>query len=416
MKTHEGNRIRSQVWEDDAPAEIPLQRAQRSVAIVDSDSDAMPPGRDAGQRDTRPRAVDDDYSGMAEPRTPWWRPSGGWGRAFLTATALLLLGALATGALLVHRYILRDNRFRIAGSDNIQATGLDEVRRAELLPVFGEDIGRNVFFVPLSERRRQLEQIPWIEQATVMRLLPDRIRVSVTERKPVAFVRLGAQVGLVDANGVLLTMPPALMAKHHYSFPVVSGIERSDPPDASRNRMALYQRLVAELDADGKHFSEQVSEIDLSDPEDARVLMPEPGGDVVAHFGEDHFLDRYQRYRAHIAEWRQQYPKLAAVDLRYEQQVVLKMSQESGGEQKTADATNGAAMPEDGATGHEAASKEPPKADAAKHASKPAKAAPAKPKSTTRKDKKKHAPAQRASRASTKSRKTHSGTPSGQGQ
>ena len=91
--------------------------------------------------------------------------------------------------------------------------------------------------------------------------------------------------------------------------------------------MELYQRLMSELDADGQHFSDQISEIDLTDPEDARVLMPEQGADVLAHFGEDHFLERYQRYKAHIAEWRQQYPNLAAVDLRYEQQVVLEMKQ-----------------------------------------------------------------------------------------
>ena len=54
--------------------------------------------------------------------------------------------------------------------------------------------------------------------------------------------------------------------------------------------------------------------------------MPEQGADILAHFGEDHFLERYQRYTAHIAEWRQQYPKLAAVDLRYDHQVVLEMA------------------------------------------------------------------------------------------
>jgi cell division protein FtsQ len=233
---------------------------------------------------------------------------------------------LSTGAYLLKSFLERDNRFRIAGAANIQASGLTEVTRAEMLPVFGEDIGRNIFFVPLAERRRQLEQIPWIEHATVMRLLPDQIRVSIVERQPVAFVRQGDQVGLVDANGVLLSMPAAMMAQHHFSFPVLTGIAPQDSPAAAKTRMGLYQRLLAELDSNGKHLSEQISEIDLTDPEDARVLMSEQGGDVMAHMGEDHFLDRYLRYRAHIAEWRQQYPKLASVDLRYEQQAVLQMS------------------------------------------------------------------------------------------
>ncbi|MGA7244328.1 MAG: FtsQ-type POTRA domain-containing protein, partial [Terracidiphilus sp.] len=233
---------------------------------------------------------------------------------------------VAVSAYALRNFLEHDARFRIAGTGNIQATGLGQVSRGEMLPIFGEDVGRNIFFVPLAERRKQLEQIPWIEHATVMRLLPDQIRISVVERKPIAFLRQGSQVGLVDANGVLLTEPPAMMAQHHYSFPVVTGIDDRDPVASRRVRMDVYQHLLSELESNGQHLSDQISEIDLSDPEDARVLMPEQGADILAHFGADHFLERYQRYKAHIAEWRQQYPKLAEVDLRYEQQVVLQMT------------------------------------------------------------------------------------------
>jgi cell division protein FtsQ len=283
---------------------------------------------------------DDDspHSGegrFREPRQNWWRPASAWGRVFLGLGALMVLGGLTTGVFLLKSCLERDARFRIAGAGNIEATGLTEVSRAEMLPVFGEDIGRNIFFVPLNERRRQLEAIPWVERATVMRLLPDQIRVSVVERQPVAFVRQGQQIGLVDASGVLLTMPAAMMAQRHYSFPVVTGIDPRDPLTSRKARMAVYERLMADLDANNQHLSEQISEIDLTDPEDARVSMPEQGADILAHFGEDHFLQRYQRYQAHIAEWRQQYPKLAAVDLRYDQQVVLEMTPGANAVQST---------------------------------------------------------------------------------
>jgi cell division protein FtsQ len=273
---------------------------------------------------------DDSYSPagarFSKPRNPWWRPAGTVGRVALGLAALVVAGGFATSIFLLKNYLGRDSRFRIAGAGNIEATGLTEVSRAEMLPVFGEDIGRNIFFVPLADRRKQLEQIPWVERATVMRVLPDQIRVSLVERQPVAFVRQGQQIGLVDANGVLLTMPAAMMAQHHYSFPVVTGLDPQDPAASRKARMASYQRLLSELDSNGQHLSEQISEIDLTDSEDARVLMPEQGADILAHFGADHFLERYQRYKAHIAEWRQQYPNLAAVDLRYEQQVVLEMA------------------------------------------------------------------------------------------
>jgi cell division protein FtsQ len=289
---------------------------------------------------------DPDGDGVLRPKSdrfgaskrPWWRPASTAGRVVLSAGALLVLCGFTAACLMTRHSLERDARFRIAGSEDIQATGLTEVSRSEMLPVFGEDIGRNVFFVPIEQRRRELEQIPWVERATVMRLLPDQIRVAVVERQPVAFTRHGEQIGLVDANGVLLDMAPATMAKHHYSFPLLTGIDPGDPADARKARLDVYLRMMAELDADGKHNSEQISEIDLTDPEDARVLMPEQGADILAHFGEDHFLERYERYQAHIAEWRQQYPHLAAVDLRYDNQVVLQMS--SGKE--TAETSGGA--------------------------------------------------------------------------
>jgi cell division protein FtsQ len=295
---------------------------------------------------------DPDGDGVLRPKSdrfgaskrPWWRPASTAGRVVLSAGALLVLCGFTAACLMTRHSLERDARFRIAGSEDIQATGLTEVSRSEMLPVFGEDIGRNVFFVPIEQRRRELEQIPWVERATVMRLLPDQIRVAVVERQPVAFTRHGEQIGLVDANGVLLDMAPATMAKHHYSFPLLTGIDPGDPADARKARLDVYLRMMAELDADGKHNSEQISEIDLTDPEDARVLMPEQGADILAHFGEDHFLERYERYQAHIAEWRQQYPHLAAVDLRYDNQVVLQMA--SGKE--TAENSGGGADAADG--------------------------------------------------------------------
>jgi cell division protein FtsQ len=327
VTTQGSNKNRPLQWEDDAIEEPRFRHVRQGappqgralpgmpLEMVDPDDESYPVGGSRFRED-----------GRDGPRKPWWRPAGKVGRVFLGLGALAVLGGLATSAFLLKTTIERDARFRIAGAGNIQAAGLTEVSRAEMLPVFGEDIGRNVFFVPLSERRKQLEEIPWVERATVMRLLPDQIRVQVVERQPVAFTRQGHEIGLVDGSGVLLAMPPAMMAQHHYSFPVVTGIDPRDPLASRKARMAVYGRLLAELDAGNQHLSEQISEIDLTDPEDARVYMPEAGADILAHFGEDHFLERYQRYKAHIAEWRQQYPKLSAVDLRYDQQVVLEMA------------------------------------------------------------------------------------------
>ncbi|HEX7728185.1 MAG TPA: FtsQ-type POTRA domain-containing protein [Terracidiphilus sp.] len=324
-----------------------------------------------------PDLDDDDLPGPKSRRKSgrrgaWWKPSSTFGRIALGVGVVAILTGTAFAWYAARNFLERNNQFRIAGSANIQAVGLSQVSRAELLPVFGADMGRNVFFVPLAERRRQLEQIPWVEHATVMRLLPDQIRISIVERKPIAFVHHDGEVGLVDANGVLLDMPAAAMAQHHYSFPVVKGIRPGDTAAARRERMGVYQRLVGELDANGQHLSDQLSEVDLSDAEDARILMPEQGNDVVAHMGTDHFLDRFQRYKTHIAEWRQQYPQLSEVDLRYDQQVVLQMNHGGSNPPAALPATaNAASAPAPVTAATKPAEKAPAKADTKPHVAAP---------------------------------------------
>jgi len=391
-------RTRPIAWEEDAPAEPRSRRVPQGASPTGHALPGMP--LDFGPDDS------DDLSPrgpnrLGKRRGPWWRPWSTVGRVLLGIGILCVVAGSAVSVHLLKSYLVRDGRFRIASSGNIQATGLSQVTRAEMLPVFGEDIGRNIFFIPLSDRRKQLEEIPWVERAAVMRLLPDQIRVQVVERRPVAFARQGQQFGLVDANGVLLSMPAAQMSQRHYSFPTLSGIDAGDPVASRKTRVAVYQRLLAELDSGGQRLSAQLSEIDLTDPEDARVTMQDDT--TLLHFGQDRFLERYQRYKAHIAEWRLQYPKLTAVDLRYEQQVVLEMARGSNvseamaTDQQAANAANDAKQNKP-AAGVSAAGlpTAKPKSSPARPSSKAAGHAPAKAKSASNADRvksqrKKHA-------------------------
>ena len=251
------------------------------------------------------------------------------GRVVLGFSAVLVIVLGAMIVMAVRNFLDHDPHFRIESATNIQIDGNSQLTRPELLSVFGADIGRNLFFVPLDQRRRELEQLPWVAHATVMRILPNQIRVSIVERVPIAFARVGNLIKLADADGVLLDMGPAALAAKHYSFPVVTGINPQDPLSVRRPRMQLYQKFMNDIDTGSEKVSQQLSEIDLSDPEDVQGLVSTNGSDILLHFGQDNFLNRWNEYKEHLAEWKQQYPNLASVDLRYDRQVVLKMSKEA---------------------------------------------------------------------------------------
>jgi cell division protein FtsQ len=257
-------------------------------------------------------------------------PATKWGRIFAGCGLLLCLGLGTAAFLMARSYLLHDERFVIPSSSSIEFEGNAHVTGAQLLGIFGEDVERNIFTVSLERRRAELERLPWVAHATVMRLLPNRMRVAVVERTPVAFVRQGNHIGLVDANGVLLDMPVDVKMREHYSFPVVAGISGNDPVSTRAARMKIFGRFTAELDESGEKISQELSEVDLSNPEDVTALIPDHSSDILVHFGEDNFLDRYRRFKEHLSEWRTVYPRLSSVDMRYERQVVLEMQPGSG--------------------------------------------------------------------------------------
>jgi len=257
-------------------------------------------------------------------------PATKWGRIAAGCGVVVLLGLCAGGFLMARSFLLNDERFVIPSSSSIEFQGNAHVTRAQLLSIFGGDVERNIFTVSLAERRAEMERLPWVAHATVMRLLPNRMRVSIVERTPVAFVRQGSHIGLVDANGVLLDMPAETKPDARYSFPVVTGIVAEDPLSTRAARMKIYERFTTELDGSGEKISEGLSEVDLSNPEDVKALIPDKSNEILVHFGDVDFLDRYKRFEEHLPEWRTVYPKLSSVDMRYERQVVLEMQPGAG--------------------------------------------------------------------------------------
>ena len=235
------------------------------------------------------------------------------------AALIMLFGSIAGAA--VYRYGEHSWRFRIDSSDNIEVTGTHNVTHAQVMEVMGGDIGRNIFFIPLAERKAQLEKIPWVESASVMRFVPNRLTVEIHERTPVAFARIGSRIMLIDAGGTLMELPGP--GKQKYSFPVIVGMNPGEPLSTREARMKLYNDLVRQLDSDGSRYSEALSEADITDPDDVKVQANDSAGAVLVHLGSADYLNRYRIYVTHIQGWRQQFEKLESVDLRYDKQIIV---------------------------------------------------------------------------------------------
>jgi cell division protein FtsQ len=242
-------------------------------------------------------------------------------RLVWTCVGLVMLVLLGAAGVVLYDYGKHSWRFRIDSSDQIEVAGAQHISHAQIMEVMGGDIGRNIFFVPLAQRKLQLEQIPWVESASVMRFVPNRLRIELHERTPVAFARIGSHISLIDSGGTLMELSPG--AKHRYSFPVIAGMNAGEPLSTRAARMKIYNAFVRDLDSTGARHSQELSEVDLNDPEDVKVIAADSNGDVMVHLGSSNYLQRYTTYVTHVQQWRQQFEKLESVDLRYDGQIIV---------------------------------------------------------------------------------------------
>jgi cell division protein FtsQ len=151
-------------------------------------------------------------------------------RAGLAATIAILAasggyGAVRGGHTDTVIDFLRDVRDMAANAVgfNIAAvalTGQHHLNREEILATAGVTGRASLLFFDVADARARLKTNPWIAEATVQKLLPDRLVISITERAPFALWQKEGRVGVVADDGTVLE---PYVAAPYTKLPLVVG-------------------------------------------------------------------------------------------------------------------------------------------------------------------------------------------------
>ncbi len=171
---------------------------------------------------------------------------------------------------------------------NHQVEDID-VRRAARL-----HLGSNIFEISTEDARNHLLQHPWIEEASVVRKLPGRVRLEIVEREPVALVALD-QLYLVSEEGAVFKR---LGVDDPVNFPVITGIASERFYDDFDYRTAILLRSMALLrDYEGAGLSERepVSEIHFEGANGIELFVGNDGMNV--RLGNGQHRQKLRRFR-----------------------------------------------------------------------------------------------------------------------
>jgi cell division protein FtsQ len=242
-------------------------------------------------------------------------------------------------------FLLASQKMALVHPEQVELAGNHYVTRGNVLAIFKADQGRSVLRIPLDERRQQIRAIPWVSEAIVRRALPNKIEVEITERAPIAFLRQGSDLALVDIHGVILARP----LKANFHFPVVTGIHEDMTSDERERRMQLFAGFSQQVELSRAGAMEQVSEVDLSDASDLRATISGLNSDnvfsgrssdqssdnaghqstapsdspVLVHFGDNDFETKYRTLLDGIGQWRAKTGRVESVDLRFNGEAIV---------------------------------------------------------------------------------------------
>jgi cell division septal protein FtsQ len=139
---------------------------------------------------------------------------------------------------------------------------------------------------------KELRGLPWVRDAVVTRVLPDGLRVRVTEREPRVISRTGGgRLVWVDDEGVVL----GAASPGDEDF-FIRGIEEGRTPEAARHnreRVNVARELAREWAQAG--LTKRVSELNLEDLGDVRVQLAGQDAAVEVRLGREEFGKRLRQ-------------------------------------------------------------------------------------------------------------------------
>lgn len=88
--------------------------------------------------------------------------------------------------------------------NRITMSGHEETSPSDIMDAVAVEIGTPIFDVDLAELKARVEELDWVESASVVRALPDTIHVDITEREPFALWQMDGALQVVSADGTVI--------------------------------------------------------------------------------------------------------------------------------------------------------------------------------------------------------------------
>jgi cell division protein FtsQ len=214
-----------------------------------------------------------------EPFSARLRTLLGYVPAFLKLGLAIVIGVLVFAG---YRAAASASFFQLR---TVEVQGTSRSQPADVQALVRQSVeNTGVWKADLNGINERIERLPWVRTAVISRVLPDGIRVRITERAPRAVVRTSAgRFRWVDEEAAFLgEMQPTDQIPAFF----LRGLSDEDSGSArneNRERVTKFLELQQAWDAVG--LSERVSEVNLMDTRDVRAQLAGDNSQIEVRLG-----------------------------------------------------------------------------------------------------------------------------------
>lgn len=237
------------------------------------------------------------------------------------------LGARVVVLLVVLGYAAYKSVVLIAAASSLQIShmtvrGQERMSTGEVLALVDGLRGQNILGVDLDEWQAKLLSSPWVESATIRRVLPASVEITVHERRPMGIGRLGTAMYLIDRKGVIVDEYGPAYAD--IDLPIIDGLGAAPRDGGSMidvTRAEFAGQVIAALST-RPEILKRVSQIDVADLHDAVVILDDDA--ALLRLGDSDFVARLQQYIDLAPALRERLNTIDYVDLRFDERLYVR--------------------------------------------------------------------------------------------
>jgi len=199
--------------------------------------------------------------------------------------SLAIVVCLGLVLLLTYGSISNSEFFKLKA---VNVTGTDRASKNDIEKIVNSNAEKSgVWNADLLEIKQKIEKVTFVKTAAVSRGLPSGINVSITERVPVAIVRVNSGDYLADAEGMVLA--PAAPDERKVPFAMLGWNEEKSERASKENleRLKVLQKMIAEWkDYD---LVARVKSVDLTDLSEPTATLEDSGVPVTITLARENY-------------------------------------------------------------------------------------------------------------------------------